>query len=1511
MAESETISDQMDRLSNLILKLHTSRERMLQASKSMLSRTSSNSVLGNDRHLNRQISFPSTWKTYYQIDDDITNFMERLENDCAQSNIPSCHLVRALMFTLNHEDFVDDKAWVRTELLDKNRPWAECKEMFELHMQPHRTRGFAQNVRRWTSLKQEPDQSVRIFKQQFLKLARAIGEDQDKLVNVYKFIFGLLPRYEEAVGKDDTLNLYNRDDVTFDEAFNSASRQEYLGLEFKAQAHSSKAKPHKSKNDRKTHQPNRRIKLTDDSFDECTYPSCRSKYSHPTDLCFRKRYDENKKINIESCMKCGQVGHLVKNCTTSKAKIGAKIGALITARVGAIMVETLPSEVDTITKPMEPTPAKLLQAFFGVNGKLVKALIDGGAQVSVISSHLATKLNLQSFDVKSFECKDFLDRSTDSPSYAVVNLTHGKKTIEASVIIMDIPQDLLIARDLFPVLGFGDSGVSHELPDEFITNLTVSSDPHLSNQEINDAWDGEDEIDLNERKSLLSNIDAAIQENLKLDPFELCNHPASVIPLDTSDDIPVFRRQYKVPDIYHPKVTAQIDDWFEKKIIIEATPSQYNSSLVAVRKKDQNGFYSDCRVCLDPRPLNEKLPNFRHAIPKAKELFRELSGATYFSALDLNSSYHQFSLKSEDRHKTSFTWNGKKYMFRGAPFGLKPMTQRFQSVMEQVLDSCREFVVIYIDDIVVKSNSLREHIDHVNRVLRCLTRYKLRINRKKCHFGFRCLRVLGHIISGTEIKVDPRKSRDVLQIPQPATGKDIMSFLGVVNYLRDYIPLYSQLAAPLERLRDVIDVSPFWKEKEQESFDAFITILQNPPILHFPVDGVPFVIATDASQCGVGSVLYQIVDDQIRYILFASASLNTAQRNYSATRRELLAIVFSLKSFHNYIWGTQFTLKTDHMALTYLFTQKHTNYMMNEWMDFLTNYTFSIVHCPGVLNVLPDALSRLYPKTVMVASHADFETILDSAKKKKKKKKKQPLTSTINEVKVTYPERKLAAFILERFDKIAPDESKREALVCAAHDDGHFGVEYVFVKLWDDGFFWPDMRQMIKEVCKSCTSCLQHNVGRNGFHPLVSVHAIVPGDHIAVDLAGPFPTSESGNNFIFIFVDVATKFVVLLPIPDKTMSTLSKTFFHLIALYGSPKIIQSDNGTEFVNRMVRGLLEVVGTSHRRIAAYNPRANAAAESMVKIAKRCLKKMEEIMADSSVWDNHLDALMISINSKFSNLTKCTPHSLFLARPVTPYQDFTASQDCLMTEQELESRIKMMMEVVYPDIADAVLNRRNNINSYADGRRRGRVTNDRLPIGARVMIRNKQRTKKSQPTFIGPFSVAQVLSSGSYRLLDASSRLLPRPVPRDQMKIISYPDPLEGAQVEEDAEEPEKNQLYEVKLAVGVTIAFVDTPQAADLILGTVMTCNNGVVKVHILNPSSKNIKTARFKPLYIDPRDNRACYKTSNEPFTAEIDLADSLIMLQDLNFDKRCCLTPDSLEVLTRACKADGWSIQKL
>lgn len=271
------------------------------------------------------------------------------------------------------------------------------------------------------------------------------------------------------------------------------------------------------------------------------------------------------------------------------------------------------------------------------------------------------------------------------------------------------------------------------------------------------------------------------------------------------------------------------------------------------------------------------------------------------------------------------------------------------------------FIETYIDDYIIKGTA-ETHAENVRRVIKQLTSVNLKVNVKKCNWYQRSIYLLGFVVeSGGIIKIDPRRLTNIDSWPIPRTKKDVMRLMGIASYMRGFIPLISKITAPIERLRTDPNVELHQTQEHTDVFNALKEIMKSKTLLHTPDLSKKFYVATDASKYDVGAVLTQR-DEHGRTlrIAFASKTLSPSQCEWGATERELYAVVFALQKFRELPWGNKFELRTDHKALTYLHTQAQANPMMIGWIETLLDFNFDVVHINGILNQLPDLLSRLY-----------------------------------------------------------------------------------------------------------------------------------------------------------------------------------------------------------------------------------------------------------------------------------------------------------------------------------------------------------------------------------------------------------------------------------------------------------------------------------------------------------------------------------------------------------------------
>ena len=446
-----------------------------------------------------------------------------------------------------------------------------------------------------------------------------------------------------------------------------------------------------------------------------------------------------------------------------------------------------------------------------------------------------------------------------------------------------------------------------------------------------------------------------------------------------TDDTPFREGRRRIAPADYDDVKKHLQELLDKNIIRESQ-SPFASAIVVVRKKN-----NEVRLCIDYRRINARTIRDQYNVPKIEEALHALSGAKWFSCLDLKSGYYQIEMAEEDKQKTAFWCPLGFYEFNRMPQGITNAPATFQRLMERCMDGMAQLeVLVYLDDLVVFSKTLEEHEERLLRVLNRLESFGLKLNADKCHFVQPSIKCLGHIVSAKGVQTDPDKVAAVKSWPTPTTLKELKSFLGFTGYYRRFVKDYSRIVRPLNDLTkgyelprkrkgqvrqprktktDLKDPKiPFgddWTDKCQQAFDTLIADLTSAPILGFADYNLPFILHTDASRVGLGATLYQEQDGKLRVIAYASRGVSKSERNYPAHKLEFLALKWAVtEKFTDYLYGAQFKVLTDNNPLTYVLTSAKLDAHGQRWLASLANYNFDIHYRPGKNNADADGLSR-------------------------------------------------------------------------------------------------------------------------------------------------------------------------------------------------------------------------------------------------------------------------------------------------------------------------------------------------------------------------------------------------------------------------------------------------------------------------------------------------------------------------------------------------------------------------
>jgi hypothetical protein len=1068
-----------------------------------------------------------------------------------------------------------------------------------------------------------------------------------------------------------------------------------------------------------------------------------------------------------------------------------------------------------------------------INNEKIIAMCDSGSPISIINKRYNFE-DKSIFDnlIPSTGKFSFIDRNVTvertGKTQALSVSYKGKPTFTHSFEVVEMPEErlpLLIGRDLLPQLGITYEGIAYNFNEveETIFDDSVNHDKYIPN--VSKACSD------SEYDEFMQYLELYFQANKEINIQELCPLNEALVHLKTKAGEVANTKQYPVAYALQPVVREQIKKWYEDRTIEPAKLSGYNNPLTLVAKPNDSKGNKKWRVCLDTRRLNNILEDTANVnTPMIDDIFYELRQSKIFGTFDVSSAFHRLKIAKEDRHKLTFTFEGKSWHFRGGCFGIKTLPCIFQNLMETIFHEMKDFVSIYMDDVVVHSKDLASHKIHCQKVIEALTKNNLPINIEKTHLARNSVFLLGFCLSEQGKSIDPRRLTNIDEWEKPKTPKALMKFCGWVSYVRSHLPNASGLTAPLDQLKFSVNKTIKWTPEMDEHYDSIINIIKANIRLSHPDLNHPFILQADASNYAVASCLLQeYIDPQtgtkiVKYIGFASKSLNAAQRNYSVTRKELLALTTGLTKFHKFLYGSKpFVCRTDHRALSYLFTTKHLSTMMTRYIEVILNYpNMNVVWIPGVENVMSDKLSRLFPTpqdNVILDKEEKklFPQLYDGPKCKKgtskKRKNKQPTTlekdpDCINQYYTSIEERDnilpkanhyvkikrwtlktvhdlldeqvaylcpneedLQINFVQNMDTsyVIPPEQDRPDILKRAHEFGHFGGEAIVQRIRkDEGMNWPHIMKEALEVVKQCSTCQKFVIQKTGYNPLKPLYCYSPGFHYQMDLCGPFPCTKDNNTYIMVLLDVATRFIILRSIPDKSAKTVAKELISIFSLVGYPRIINSDRGAEWKNQILDLVCEAMKIDKRLSTAYYPQSNGGAERAVQNTKKLLSKL--ILGNSEDnWDMMVNSVQLMINCKVSKRTQTSPFNLMFARKMTNEYPLLADPSeniDPMDTDELLKRIEYMSDIVFP----AIKERTDVYNRFMKQQFDDHHRLIDFPVGSFVVVKKKGIRKSLTPIYEGPYEVVRKTASGNYTLRDEMGLLIPRDFTPSELKLVS---------------------------------------------------------------------------------------------------------------------------------------------
>nr|GEU53062.1 putative reverse transcriptase domain-containing protein [Tanacetum cinerariifolium] len=486
-----------------------------------------------------------------------------------------------------------------------------------------------------------------------------------------------------------------------------------------------------------------------------------------------------------------------------------------------------------------------------------------------------------------------------------------------------------ISTNFLPLINMKPSVISHGYEIEIASGVKVETNKIIRGcrLELEEVHGKCPERNLKQLKTMKVN-------ELKLEYIPIvCEFPG-VIPKDLSGLPPSREVEFRIDLIYR------------------ATPvvkSSYRLAPTEMQELKMVRF----GTCIDYRELNKLTVGNRHPLPKIDDLFDQLQGSRSFSKIDLRSGYHQLRVREEDIPKTAFRTRYGYSEFTVMPFGLTSAPAVFMDLMNRV---CRpyldKFVIVFIDDILIYSKSKEEHEVHLKLILELLEKEKLFMKFLKCEFWLQEVRFLRHVVNSEGIHVDPSKIEAVKNWKPPKTPTEIRSFLGLAGYYRQFIANFLKIVKHVTLLTQN-DKKFEWGDEQGIAFQTLKDMVCDALILALPKGTNDFVGYCDASNQSFGCVLMQ----RNKVIAYVFRQLKIYEKNYTTYDLELAAVVFALKTWRQYMYGTKSVIYTDHKILQHIFNQKELNMRQRRWIKLFSDYDCKIRYHPGKANVVVDALS--------------------------------------------------------------------------------------------------------------------------------------------------------------------------------------------------------------------------------------------------------------------------------------------------------------------------------------------------------------------------------------------------------------------------------------------------------------------------------------------------------------------------------------------------------------------------
>ncbi|KAJ5290754.1 gag/polymerase/env polyprotein [Penicillium angulare] len=833
-----------------------------------------------------------------------------------------------------------------------------------------------------------------------------------------------------------------------------------------------------------------------------------------------------------------------------------------------------------------------------------------------------------------------------------------------------------------------------------------------------------------------------------------------------------------------------IYDNIGKGFLIPST-APFASPILIARKPD-----GGLRFCVDYRKLNAITKKDGYPLPLIDELMQRVAGARYFTKLDIRQGFHRIRMADGSQDLTSFRSRYGQFKYTVMPFGVTNGPATFQRYINNVLADCLDvFATVYVDDILIYSETLEEHIQHVRHVLERLRGAGLQAALHKCEFHVEETKFLGFIVGVDGVRADPDKVAVIKDWETPTTVRRVLSFLGFCNFYRRFVADYSKIARPLHHL--TCKGTPWsWTSDCQEAFDTLKAAMVDAPILrHYDVS-LPTRIETDASDGVIGGVLSQLQKDDFWHpVAFFSKAMQAAERNYEIHDKELLAIIRALQEWRPELQGVGFDVFSDHQALQWFATKKRLNVRQIHWMQDIAGYQFTIQYRPGKANVLADVLSR--KETLLGAPE---EQVVLPPRFWTKPVLSPVYTNVVDRVLASnradeslqgLRDRAMSAepgdwslsegLLLSNGKMVVPDEGDlRARLLDEIHRQpglAHPGMEKMKLLL-SRQYHWPGWSKDVERYCDNCTTCKRTKPWTDRTPGLLNPLPIPerPWQSISVDFCA-LPKDKAGYDEVMVVVDRFSKRTVSIPCHRDIDARSTARLFcdHILRWSGLPDSVISDRGPQFVADFWEEFCRILGIKRKLSTAHHPQTDGQTEVANRYMEQRLRPYVNYHQDN--WSDLLWLVDFAVANIPSATTGHSPFFIERGYEAPLSFDWTSPEKD-SPEKEAGRGAVRDLKSVWEEVRHSISEAQSRQKSYADRSRRPVDFDvDDMVFLSTKHLRLERPSRKLSEKALGPFRITEKVGN-SYRLdLPAELQSVHDVFSPDKLRLASHTTPLTG--------------------------------------------------------------------------------------------------------------------------------------